>query len=60
MTAAHKEKAEIPAANEPPRDRAASSQITADLLSVIPNLRAFAVLYAAISIAPTISSRKPW
>ncbi len=43
MTAAHKQKAEIPAANEPPRDRAASSQITADLLSVIPNLRAFAV-----------------
>ena len=43
MTAARKQKAEIPAANEPLRDRAASSQITADLLSVIPNLRAFAV-----------------
>ena len=43
MTAAHKEKAEIPAANEPSRDAAASSQITADLLAVIPNLRAFAV-----------------
>jgi RNA polymerase sigma-70 factor (ECF subfamily) len=43
VTAAHKEKAEIPAANAPSRKRAASSQITADLLSVIPNLRAFAV-----------------
>jgi RNA polymerase sigma-70 factor, ECF subfamily len=43
VTAAHKQKAEISAANEPLRDRAASSQITADLLSVIPNLRAFAV-----------------
>jgi RNA polymerase sigma-70 factor (ECF subfamily) len=43
VTAAHKEKAEIPAATEPLRDSAASSQITADLLSVIPNLRAFAV-----------------
>lgn len=43
MTAAHKEKAEIQAANEPSREPAAGSQITADLLSVIPNLRAFAV-----------------
>ena len=43
MTAAHLEKAEFPAASEPPLDPAASSQITADLLSVIPNLRAFAV-----------------
>ena len=43
MTAAHKEKAEIPAASAPLRESAASSQITADLLSVIPNLRAFAV-----------------
>jgi RNA polymerase sigma-70 factor, ECF subfamily len=43
VTAAHKEKAEIPATNEPSREPAASSQITADLLSVIPNLRAFAV-----------------
>jgi RNA polymerase sigma-70 factor, ECF subfamily len=43
VTAAHKEKAEIAAANEPSRDVAASSQITADLLAVIPNLRAFAV-----------------
>jgi RNA polymerase sigma-70 factor, ECF subfamily len=43
VTAALKEKAEIPAANEPPREPTASSQITADLLSVIPNLRAFAV-----------------
>ena len=43
MTAAHKEKAKIPAANAPSRERAASSQITADLLLVIPNLRAFAV-----------------
>jgi RNA polymerase sigma-70 factor (ECF subfamily) len=43
VTAAQKHKAEIPAANEPPRDHTASSQITADLLSVIPNLRAFAV-----------------
>jgi RNA polymerase sigma-70 factor (ECF subfamily) len=43
VTAAHKEKAVIPAATEPSRESAASSQITADLLSVIPNLRAFAV-----------------
>jgi RNA polymerase sigma-70 factor, ECF subfamily len=43
VTAAHKKKAAIPAANEPAREPAASSQITADLLSVIPNLRAFAV-----------------
>jgi RNA polymerase sigma-70 factor, ECF subfamily len=43
VTAAHKIKAEIPAANAPSREPAASSQITADLLSVIPNLRAFAV-----------------
>jgi RNA polymerase sigma-70 factor, ECF subfamily len=43
VTAAHKEKAEIPAASAPLRESAASSQITADLLSVIPNLRAFAV-----------------
>jgi RNA polymerase sigma-70 factor (ECF subfamily) len=43
VTAALKEKAKIPAANEPPQEPAASSQITADLLSVIPNLRAFAV-----------------
>ena len=43
MTAAHKQKAEIPASNTPSRHAAASSQITADLLSVIPNLRAFAV-----------------
>ena len=43
MTAAHKEKAKVPAATEPSRESAASSQITADLLSVIPNLRAFAV-----------------
>ncbi|MGH6864448.1 MAG: sigma factor, partial [Methylocella sp.] len=34
---------EIPAANEPSLECAASSQITADLLAVIPNLRAFAV-----------------
>jgi RNA polymerase sigma-70 factor (ECF subfamily) len=43
VTAAPKEKAVIPAATEPSRESAASSQITADLLSVIPNLRAFAV-----------------
>ncbi len=43
MTAAHKEKVDIPAANELSQERAASSRITADLLSVIPNLRAFAV-----------------
>jgi RNA polymerase sigma-70 factor (ECF subfamily) len=43
VTAAQKQKAEIPAANELSREREASSQITADLLSVIPNLRAFAV-----------------
>jgi RNA polymerase sigma-70 factor (ECF subfamily) len=43
VIAGHKEKAEIAAANEPLRERAASSQITADLLAVIPNLRAFAV-----------------
>jgi RNA polymerase sigma-70 factor, ECF subfamily len=43
VTAAHKEKAEMPAASAPLRESAASSQITADLLSVIPNLRAFAV-----------------
>jgi RNA polymerase sigma-70 factor (ECF subfamily) len=43
VKAAHKEKAEIPAASAPSREPAASSQITADLLSVIPNLRAFAV-----------------
>ena len=43
MKAALKKEAEIPAANEPPREPTASTQITADLLSVIPNLRAFAV-----------------
>jgi RNA polymerase sigma-70 factor, ECF subfamily len=43
VTAVHKEKVEIPAVNELSGERAASSQITADLLSVIPNLRAFAV-----------------
>jgi RNA polymerase sigma-70 factor (ECF subfamily) len=43
VTAARKEKAEIPAASAPLRESAANSQITADLLSVIPNLRAFAV-----------------
>jgi RNA polymerase sigma-70 factor, ECF subfamily len=43
VTAAHKEKAEIPAMTEPSPAGSASSQITADLLSVIPNLRAFAV-----------------
>jgi RNA polymerase sigma-70 factor, ECF subfamily len=43
VTAAHKVKAEILAANAPSPEPAASSQITADLLSVIPNLRAFAV-----------------
>jgi RNA polymerase sigma-70 factor, ECF subfamily len=43
VTATHLEKAGFPAASEPPPDPAASSQITADLLSVIPNLRAFAV-----------------
>jgi len=43
VTAAHKEKVDIPAANELSQERAASSRITADLLSVIPNLRAFAV-----------------
>ncbi len=43
MTAAHKQEAEIPASNAPSRHPAASSQITVDLLSVIPNLRAFAV-----------------
>ncbi len=43
MTAAHKEKVDIPAAKELSQERAASSRITADLLSVIPNLRAFAV-----------------
>jgi RNA polymerase sigma-70 factor, ECF subfamily len=43
VTAAHEEKVEIPTANEFSRQPAASSQITADLLSVIPNLRAFAV-----------------
>lgn len=42
MTAVPKKKAEMPAANAPSRG-AASSQITADLLAVIPNLRAFAV-----------------
>lgn len=43
MTTVHKEKVDIPAANELSQERAASSRITADLLSVIPNLRAFAV-----------------
>jgi RNA polymerase sigma-70 factor (ECF subfamily) len=43
VTAAHKEKMDIPAANELSQEGAASSQITADLLSVVPNLRAFAV-----------------
>jgi RNA polymerase sigma-70 factor, ECF subfamily len=43
VTVAHKEKVEIPATNKVLREPAASSQITADLLSVIPNLRAFAV-----------------
>jgi RNA polymerase sigma-70 factor, ECF subfamily len=43
VKAAHLEKAEFQVASEPPPDPAASSQITADLLSVIPNLRAFAV-----------------
>lgn len=43
MKAGHKQKVKIPAVNEPSRERAASSQITADLVSVIPNLRAFAV-----------------
>jgi RNA polymerase sigma-70 factor, ECF subfamily len=43
VTAAHTEKVDIPAANELSQEGAASSQITADLLSVIPNLRAFAV-----------------
>ena len=43
MTAAHKKKTEVKMPDPPSRDRAASSQITADLLSVIPNLRAFAV-----------------
>jgi RNA polymerase sigma-70 factor, ECF subfamily len=43
VTAAHKKKTEVKMAGPPSRDRAASSQITADLLSVIPNLRAFAV-----------------
>jgi len=43
VTAAHKKKTEVKMPDPPSRDRAASSQITADLLSVIPNLRAFAV-----------------
>ncbi len=43
MTAAHKEKTQIPAAQAPPREPAAGLQLTADLLAVIPNLRAFAV-----------------
>jgi RNA polymerase sigma-70 factor (ECF subfamily) len=43
VTAAHKKKMEVKMPDPPSRDRAASSQITADLLSVIPNLRAFAV-----------------
>jgi RNA polymerase sigma-70 factor, ECF subfamily len=43
VKAALKEKAEIPAANAPSREPPPSSQITADLLSVVPNLRAFAV-----------------
>jgi RNA polymerase sigma-70 factor (ECF subfamily) len=42
VRAAHKENAEI-TAHAPSRERAASSHITADLLAVIPNLRAFAV-----------------
>ncbi len=43
MTAALKEKSEPRAAKAPSREPPASSQITADLLSVVPNLRAFAV-----------------
>lgn len=43
MTAAHKEKTQIPAAHVPSRDLAAGLQLTSDLLAVIPNLRAFAV-----------------
>ena len=43
MSVAQKERAGSLPLGEPTRGREASSQITADLLAVIPNLRAFAV-----------------
>ncbi len=43
MSVTQKERADTPPSGEPARKRVASSQITADLLAVIPNLRAFSV-----------------
>ncbi len=43
MSAAHKAKADSPPSGEPAQKRIASSQFTADLLAVVPNLRAFSV-----------------
>jgi len=60
VTVAHTKTLETRVSEEVPGEGAASLQITADLLAVIPNLRAFACPYAAISIAPTISSRRLW
>lgn len=43
MRVRHQEKVKISKTEEPAKEPAASSQIIADLLAVIPNLRAFAV-----------------